>query len=97
MRYKITFVPSANNDLDYFRAHEKKIIVEGIVRFLEKDANIESIKRKSLRPNEIGPWELRLGDFRIFYEIYDNERVRILAIGYKKHNDLFIRGKKVEI
>lgn len=97
MRYRITFVPSANNDLDFFRAHEKKIIFDGILRFLEKDANIVSKRRKFLRPNPIGPWELRIGDFRIFYEISEKDLVKILAIGYKKHNDLLIRGKKVEI
>jgi mRNA-degrading endonuclease RelE of RelBE toxin-antitoxin system len=40
---------------------------------------------------------LRIGDHRVFYEIEGDETVTILAVGVKSHNDLFIRGKKVEL
>jgi mRNA-degrading endonuclease RelE of RelBE toxin-antitoxin system len=35
-----------------------------------------------LRPNPLVPWELRIGDFRVFYEIRE-KAVRILTIGHK--------------
>ncbi len=49
-----------------------------------------------MRPIPLTPWELRIGDYRVFYEIREGS-VRVLAIGHKGHNELFIRGHKVEI
>jgi hypothetical protein len=47
--------------------------------------------------NPAAPWELRIGDFRVFYEIENDTTVKIVSIGHKEHNDLFIRGKRVEL
>jgi len=33
----------------------------------------------------------------VFYEIGNASIVKIVAIGYKEHNDFFIRGQKVEL
>jgi len=33
----------------------------------------------------------------VFYEVMETNKVRILAVGYKEHNDLFIQGEKVEL
>jgi mRNA-degrading endonuclease RelE of RelBE toxin-antitoxin system len=60
---------------------------------LAVDADVESKRRKPLRPNPVAPWELRIGAFRTFYEIEEDRDVRVLAIGHKEHNDLFIRGE----
>jgi hypothetical protein len=72
-------------------------LLKAIFKFLGVDANIETKKRKPLRPNPIAPWELRIGKYRVFYEIKEEWLVRVLAIGHKEHNDLFIRGERVEI
>jgi len=45
----------------------------------------------------LAPWELRPGDFRVFYEIPEAGVVRVLAIGHKTHGELFIGGRRVEI
>jgi mRNA-degrading endonuclease RelE of RelBE toxin-antitoxin system len=56
-------------------------------------------KRKVLRPNPIAPWELRLGDIRVFYEIEEEPAlvVVIKAIGIKRHNDLWIGQEQIEL
>jgi hypothetical protein len=59
--------------------------------------------RKQLeRPIDLGArWELRLGPdnrFRVFYRVEpDERRVRILAIGVKERNRIFIAGEEVEL
>jgi hypothetical protein len=59
--------------------------------------------RKPLeRPIEMGArWELRLGPdnrFRVFYRVEtEQHRVRILAIGVKERNRLFLAGEEVEL
>ena len=97
MRFEVGLVPSAVEDLHHFEAHEERIIVEGIREFLEVDADKENKRRKQLRANPLAPWELRVGDYRIFYEIRAGSVVEVLAVGRKVHNELFIRGRRAEI
>ena len=42
-------------------------------------------------------YRLRVGDYRVFYEVRPEALVRVLAVGHKVHNELFIRGQRVEI
>jgi len=97
MRFEVKFVPSADRDLGFYTVREQRIILDAIAELLETDANVESKRRKHMRPNPLAPWELRIGDFRVFYEISAEGFVRVLAIGHKVHNELFVQGKKVEI
>lgn len=96
MKFEIRFTRSADGDLDHYRPYEQNLISDGVGKFLEGDADVETRRRKQLRPNPLSPWELKLGKYRVFYEIR-TDVVRILAVGHKVHNDLFIRGQKVEI
>ena len=97
MEFDVRFVPSADEDLGCFTAREQRVILDAIVRFLAQDADVESKRRKPLRANPLGPWELRIGNYRAFYEIKPEGLVRILAVGHKVHNGLFIRRQRVEI
>ena len=97
MKYKIDIRNSANDDLLYYDTFEQRIIVEAILKYLQFDANIETRKRKQLRSNPIAPWVLKIGKYRTFYEVTEGQKVKVLAIGHKKHNELFIRGRKVQI
>jgi len=96
MKYQIEIKPGAERDLNYYSAYIQRIIIKAISDKLQKDADVETKKKKKLRRNPIAPWELKIGEYRVFFEI-DKETVSILAVGHKKHNDLFIRGRKVEI
>ena|SRR5713101_4472584 len=97
MPFQVILIPSAEKDLDYFRRFEQRLIVDGFKRYLRNDADVENQHRKQLRDNPLAPWELRLGKYRVFYEVVNASTVKIVAIGYKNHNDLFIRGQKVEL
>jgi mRNA-degrading endonuclease RelE of RelBE toxin-antitoxin system len=78
--------------------YEQRIILDAASKYLEIDAHVESKRRRQLRPNPVAPWELRVGDYRVFYKLEESASVvRVLAIGYKEHNDVFIRGRKVEV
>jgi mRNA-degrading endonuclease RelE of RelBE toxin-antitoxin system len=53
-------------------------------------------KKKKLEENALAPWELRVGDFRVFYDIDLEKRlVIIVAIGKKNHNILRIADNEV--
>ena len=59
---------------------------------------METRNRKLLRPNPIARWELRVGDFRVFYEVdLEDGTVEVLAVGIKTHDVLNIGGEQVEL
>jgi len=75
------------------------MIMEGIERHLTQQPLKETRNRKLLRPNPLAPWELRVENLRIFYEVHweQPKTVRILAIGIKQGNKLLIGGEDVAL
>jgi mRNA-degrading endonuclease RelE of RelBE toxin-antitoxin system len=50
---------------------------------------------KQMRPNSVAGWELRLGDFRILYDLDEQERTVIVqVVGEKVGNRLIVRGQE---
>jgi hypothetical protein len=48
-----------------------------------------------VRPNQIARWELRLGDYRVLYDVDEGERiVTVVAVGEKIGNQLFVQGQE---
>jgi len=45
------------------------------------------------------PWELRLGEVRVFYAVADEPEalVTIAAVGIRRHNELWIGTERVEL
>ena len=97
MKFEVKLTRSADGDIDVYTAWEQRIIFNAISAFLEVDADVPTKRRRQLRPNPLAPWELRIGDYRVFYEIREGRIVRVLSVGHKEHNVLFIRARRVEI
>ncbi|MBM4040803.1 MAG: type II toxin-antitoxin system RelE/ParE family toxin [Planctomycetes bacterium] len=95
MRFEVIVVPSAQGDLAYYAKHQQTMILDALAQFLTSDPGVETRRKKRLRDNPLAPWELRIADFRAFYEVRENQLVRVLAIGHKVHNELFIRGERL--
>lgn len=52
-----------------------------------------------MRPNPVAPWELRVGDLRVYYDV-DNEPeavVRILAVGVKERHRVRIGREVIDL
>jgi len=66
---------------------------------LTHQPTVETRNRKQLRPNPIAPWELRIGDLRVYYYVRElpDPLVLIRAIGIKVHNQLRIGGEEVQL
>jgi len=79
MNYDIIFAPQAVEDLKRLSARNRSIIRDAIethLRFEPKKLNRSRIKRlRSLRQPQ---YRLRVGEFRVFYDVTDKE-VEILA------------------
>jgi mRNA-degrading endonuclease RelE of RelBE toxin-antitoxin system len=80
-------------------AAERSTVLRAIERQLLQEPLTETRQRKPLRPNPVAPWELRVGQLRVFYEVAGIESgvVRILAVGRKDRNVLMIGGKEIRL
>lgn len=95
MRFVLDFTDSALDDLTFFKKYEQTLILDQIETQLSYEPITETKNRKPLEPNALGEWEVRIGVYRVFYDVDAAEvTVKIKAIGYKEHNTLYLRGKE---
>jgi len=51
-----------------------------------------------LRENPLARWELRVGEFRVFYNVVEEgDKVKVLAVGVKEGNKLLIEGEEYNL
>ena len=93
--FEIEFTLEANEDLKLFRKFEQKQILDETEHQLKHEPSVATHNRKEIAPNDIARWELRIGKFRVFYNVDEGTRiVSIEAVGFKVGNILFIRGER---
>jgi mRNA-degrading endonuclease RelE of RelBE toxin-antitoxin system len=98
MSYRVEIRDTALLDLRYLRAFEQRIIMEAIEGQLLWEPEAETRNRKSLRPNDLAAWEMRVGNLRVFYDVSpEAECIIVKAVGWKEHGRLFIRGKEFAV
>ncbi len=96
--YQVEFTERAVAHLAPFPKAARNVILDDIKAQLPYQPNVETRNRKLLRQNPLADWELRVGPYRVFYDIDEVARlVRLVAIGYKEHNELHIEGKKFDL
>ncbi len=96
--YVINYSFESLEDLHFFRKREQQEIMDSIDVQLRYEPTAETRNRKELRLNEVASWELRIGRFRVFYYVDEEDRiVSIEAIGFKIGHELFIRGERTEL
>ena len=101
MTFAVEFTPDAWEHLQGFLARDRTILLDAIETQLCYEPNLETRNRKPLQNNPLATGELRVGKFRVFYDIdMGNNSIQIVyivAIGYKEHNQLFIIGKRFNL
>jgi mRNA-degrading endonuclease RelE of RelBE toxin-antitoxin system len=96
--YLIDFTPEAFGDLAELRKFDQSRVVAAIESQLSHEPTKQTRNRKRLRPNKLAEWALRVDEFRAFYDVLlDGSNVRIVAIGMKVGNELWIRGEKFDL
>ncbi|HEX4959792.1 MAG TPA: type II toxin-antitoxin system RelE/ParE family toxin [Thermoanaerobaculia bacterium] len=93
--FEIELTESASEDMHFLRKTDRRHVMAEIERHLAVEPLVPTLRRKPLRPNPLAKWELRIGDFRVFYEVEDSANIVVVrAVGWKEHNRLLIRGKE---
>jgi len=96
--YDIEYTETAIADLQWFKKYEQNQILDGIDQQLRYQPTIETRSRKRLRPNTTADWELRIGDFRVLYDVDEQVSiVEIKRIGEKRGNAFFFRGRQEDL
>jgi hypothetical protein len=90
---------AAEADLDHLSRRDETILRSALPRFLSQDPAVPSNARKALDPNPLGvAWELRVGPMRAFYDVdVAAQTVRIERVGIKRGNELYVRGRRVDL
>ena len=96
--FEIEFTPEAIDDLKSFRKSEQQAVFDQINEQLFYEPMADTRNRKKLRSNDVAEYELRVGKFRVFYDVDEpTKTVKIEAVGYKQGSRLFIRGKEYSL
>jgi mRNA-degrading endonuclease RelE of RelBE toxin-antitoxin system len=96
--YEIEFTQEAYSHLQAIRRFDRNAILDAVKEQLAYASDEETQNRKLLRDNPLADWELRVGQYRVFYDVDTKDRkVRILAVAVKDRNRLTIGGKEVEL
>jgi mRNA-degrading endonuclease RelE of RelBE toxin-antitoxin system len=94
--YRIEYSPDSENHLGSLTARQRAIILNRVDRQLVHEPTVETRNRRPMRPNPVAPWELRIGNLRVYYDVEEDPEpvVSVRAIGIKKRNQVWI-GKEV--
>ena len=96
--YQIDYTTKAIEELTWFKKYEQNEIIDEIEAQLRYEPTVETRNRKRMRPNTTAEWELRIGNFRVLYDVDEQARiVDIERIGLKRGNTLFFRGQQEDI
>ena len=99
MAFAIIYSPEAVDHLQALPKATLRMVIDEVDEQLTHEPRLPTRKRKLLRPNPIAPWELRLGDVRVFYDVQEEPepQVKIAAVGIKQHNELWIGKERIEL
>jgi mRNA-degrading endonuclease RelE of RelBE toxin-antitoxin system len=96
--FAIEYSPDVENHLRVLTARQRAVVFDEVDRQLLHEPDVETRNRKPMRPNPVAPWELRIGDLRIYYDIeHDPTRVLIRAVGVKTRNIVRIGREEIQL
>jgi mRNA-degrading endonuclease RelE of RelBE toxin-antitoxin system len=95
--YEIEFSEDAVRHLRGVSARDRSVLLDAVEDQLGRQPDVPTRHRKLLRGNPLAAWELRVGEYRVFYNLPDGDAtVVVVAIGRKAHNRLTIEGEEFE-
>jgi mRNA-degrading endonuclease RelE of RelBE toxin-antitoxin system len=97
--YRIEYSPETDQHLRALTARQRATVFDAADEQLAHQPSVETRHRKPMRPNPLAPWELRVGELRVYYDVEEepDRLVTVLAIGVKDRSRIFIGGEEVEL
>lgn len=99
MPYRIEYSPDAGDHLRTLTARQQVIVLDAVDKQLAHQPTLETRKRKPMRPNPVAPWELRIGNLRVYYDVEEEPEavVYVRAVGIKQRNRVRIGKEVIEL
>ncbi|MDI6775934.1 MAG: hypothetical protein QMD03_01615 [Syntrophales bacterium] len=99
MKYRIEYSPDTEEHFRFLIKRQQVTVLDTVEKQLQYQPNVETRNRKPMRPNPFAPWELRIGNLRVYYDIEDKpERVvYIRAVGIKERNNVRIGKEEIKL
>jgi mRNA-degrading endonuclease RelE of RelBE toxin-antitoxin system len=95
MEFKISITDEADKHLRALSAREQRIVESAVLARLRFQPALETKAIKRLRSNPLAEFELRVGDFRVLYNVeVENHEVVLLVVGRKVGNMLIVGGRE---
>lgn len=99
MPYRIEYSPAARDHMKGLPARQRALVADAVDEHLTQQPTQETRNRKRLRPNHLAPFELRVRNLRVFYDVAEDPEpvVLIIAVGTKVGNRFLIEGEQIEL
>jgi mRNA-degrading endonuclease RelE of RelBE toxin-antitoxin system len=99
MTYRIEYTPVCEDHIRAPSERERMILLDAGDEQLAHQPTVETRNRKPMRPNPVAPWELRIGDLRVYYDVVETPEavVHVRAVGIKERNVVRIGGKVIPL
>ncbi len=97
MGFRVEYSPEAEQHLRALTARNRAIVLDTVDERLVHEPYVETTNRKPMRPNPLAPWELRIGELRVYYDISEepDRVVFVRAVGIKERNRVRIGGQEM--
>lgn len=95
MAYRIAYSRQALEHLSALDVRDRRIIVDAVREQLSHQPDLPTRNRKPMRPNPLAEWELRVRNFRVYYEVgkIPEPIVQVQGIGIKEGSTVTIGGE----
>jgi mRNA-degrading endonuclease RelE of RelBE toxin-antitoxin system len=99
MPYAVRYSPETVEHMEALSARQRANVLDGVDEQLKHQPTVETQNRKPMRANALAPWELRIGDLRVYYDVQESPEPEVLirAVGVKERNQVRIAGKLVKL
>ena len=99
MPYTIEYSPESEGHLRALTARQRALVQDSVERDLSYEPTKGTRNRKAMRSNPLAPWELRIGELRVYYDVEEGPgpTVWVRAVGVKEGNRVRLGGEVVEL
>ena len=93
MPFRLSITREAAAHLHALSPREQRIVEDAILARLREQPTTPTRAIKRLRPNPLAEFELRVGEFRVLYNV-EGDEVVLLVVGRKVGNTLIVAGEE---
>ncbi|MBI3324054.1 MAG: hypothetical protein HYZ92_02125 [Candidatus Omnitrophica bacterium] len=99
LTYRLEYSRKTERHLRALTARQRAVVFDAVNAQFAHQPTVETKNRKSMRVNPVAPWELRIGDLRVYYRVQEEpeQLVQVLAVGVKQRNRVWIAGEVIEL